>query len=165
MGSTFGLRCFHYSPKFCAHSFICTLNMSATYKLVLLRHGESEWNKENKFTGWYDCDLSEKGEKEAHDAAQSLLKGGYTFDIFFTSVLKRAIRTLNIVQEDMDLLWVDVVRSWRLNERMYGALQGLNKSETAQKHGEDPTTSRRLQLRKIMNIFLEEIEDMQTSQP
>ncbi len=107
------------------------------YKLVLLRHGESTWNKENRFTGWTDVDLSEKGIEEAHDAASVLMKDGYTFDIAYTSVLKRAIRTLWIVQDDMDLMWIPVYRSWRLNERHYGALQGLNKSETAQKYGED----------------------------
>jgi len=107
------------------------------HKLVLLRHGESEWNKENRFTGWTDVDLSEKGISEAHAAAGVLKEGGFTFDIAFTSVLKRAIRTLWIVQEEMDLLWLPVVKSWRLNERHYGALQGLNKAETSQKHGEE----------------------------
>ncbi|MFH1830433.1 MAG: 2,3-diphosphoglycerate-dependent phosphoglycerate mutase [Pseudomonadota bacterium] len=107
------------------------------HKVVLLRHGESTWNKENRFTGWTDVDLSEKGLKEAHDAAAVLMKDGYTFDVAFTSVLKRAIRTLWIVQDDMDLMWIQVHRSWRLNERHYGALQGLNKSETAQKYGEE----------------------------
>lgn len=106
------------------------------YKLVLLRHGESIWNKENKFTGWTDVDLSEKGIREAHEAAQSLQEEGFTFDIAFTSVLKRAIRTLWIVMDDMDMMWLPVERSWRLNERHYGALQGLNKKETADKFGE-----------------------------
>jgi len=107
------------------------------YKLVMLRHGESLWNKENRFTGWVDIDLSEKGIEEAKKAGQTLKKEGYTFDIAYTSVLKRAIRTLWIVLDELDLMWIPVVRSWRLNERMYGALQGLNKSEMAAKHGEE----------------------------
>ncbi|MBN2483069.1 MAG: 2,3-diphosphoglycerate-dependent phosphoglycerate mutase [Candidatus Omnitrophica bacterium] len=107
------------------------------YKVVLLRHGESVWNKENRFTGWTDVDLSEKGVTEAHEAGKLLKKEGYTFDIAFTSVLKRAIRTLWIAQDEMDLMWIPVYRSWRLNERHYGALQGLNKSETAAKYGDD----------------------------
>ncbi|MFC1511698.1 2,3-diphosphoglycerate-dependent phosphoglycerate mutase [Candidatus Latescibacterota bacterium] len=105
--------------------------------LVLLRHGESVWNKENRFTGWTDVDLSEKGIAEAHQAGRCLLREGFTFDIAFTSVLKRAIRTLWIVQDEMDLMWIPVERSWRLNERHYGVLQGLNKSETAHQHGEE----------------------------
>jgi 2,3-bisphosphoglycerate-dependent phosphoglycerate mutase len=107
------------------------------YKLVLIRHGESIWNKENRFTGWYDVDLSEKGLGEAKDGGQLLKKEGYVFDIAFTSVLKRAIRTLWIVLDQMDLMWIPVIRDWRLNERHYGSLQGLNKSETAAKYGED----------------------------
>ncbi|MFA4971072.1 MAG: 2,3-diphosphoglycerate-dependent phosphoglycerate mutase [bacterium] len=107
------------------------------YKVVLLRHGESVWNKENRFTGWTDVDLSEKGVSEAHDAGKELKKAGFVFDIAFTSVLKRAIRTLWIVQDDMDLMWIPVEISWRLNERHYGALQGLNKAEMAQAHGEE----------------------------
>ena len=106
------------------------------YKVVLLRHGESVWNKENLFTGWTDVDLSEKGVEEAHNAAKLLKEGGYTFDVAFTSVLKRAIRTLWIVMDDMDLMWIPVIRSWRLNERMYGDLQGLNKAQTAEKFGD-----------------------------
>ncbi|OPX28979.1 MAG: phosphoglyceromutase [Candidatus Omnitrophica bacterium 4484_171] len=106
-------------------------------KLVLLRHGESIWNKENKFTGWTDVDLSERGLDEANRAGDNLKKEGFTFDYAFTSVLKRAIRTLWIVMDKMDLMWVPVVRSWRLNERHYGALQGLNKKETAAKYGEE----------------------------
>jgi 2,3-bisphosphoglycerate-dependent phosphoglycerate mutase len=106
------------------------------HKLVLLRHGESAWNKENRFTGWTDVDLSEKGLEEAHKAAQLLQKEGFTFDAAYTSVLKRAIRTLWIVLDEMDLMWIPVERSWRLNERHYGALQGLNKAETAAKFGE-----------------------------
>src|SRR5436190_15288834 len=105
-------------------------------KLVLLRHGESTWNLENRFTGWTDVDLSPKGLEEAHEAGRLLKEGGYTFDVAFTSVLKRAIRTLWIVMDDMDLMWLPVHRSWRLNERHYGALQGLNKAETAAKFGE-----------------------------
>jgi len=104
-------------------------------KLVLLRHGESLWNLENKFTGWTDIDLSERGIKEAHKAAYYLKAEGYSFDVAFTSVLKRAIRTLWIVLDAMDLMWIPVHRSWRLNERHYGALQSLNKQETAEKFG------------------------------
>ena len=106
-------------------------------KVVLLRHGESTWNKENRFTGWTDVDLSEKGIGEAHKAGQTLKKEGYTFDIAYTSVLKRAIRTLWITLDEMDLIWIPVIRNWRLNERHYGALQGLNKAETAKKFGEE----------------------------
>jgi 2,3-bisphosphoglycerate-dependent phosphoglycerate mutase len=105
--------------------------------LVLLRHGESIWNKENRFTGWTDVDLSRQGIKEAQDAGQVLKEKGYTFDVAFTSVQKRAIRTLWLVLDEMDLMWIPVYRSWRLNERHYGALQGLNKSETAAKYGEE----------------------------
>lgn len=104
-------------------------------KLVLLRHGESEWNKENRFTGWTDVPLSAKGVQEALDAGKTLKREGYHFDIAYTSVLQRAIKTLWIVLEEMDLMWIPVHRSWRLNERHYGALQGLNKAETAEKHG------------------------------
>lgn len=107
------------------------------YKIVLIRHGESDWNKENRFTGWTDVDLSEKGISEAHTAGKLLKDEGFAFDIAYNSVLKRAIKTLNIVLEEMDLLWIPVIKSWRLNERHYGALQGLNKAETAEKHGED----------------------------
>ncbi|MGB5106885.1 MAG: 2,3-diphosphoglycerate-dependent phosphoglycerate mutase [Candidatus Zixiibacteriota bacterium] len=107
------------------------------HKLVLLRHGESTWNKENRFTGWTDVDLSETGVQEARAAAITLKSAGYTFDIAYTSVLKRAIRTLWLTLDGMDLMWIPVIRSWRLNERHYGALQGLDKSETAAKFGED----------------------------
>ncbi len=107
------------------------------YKVVLLRHGESTWNKENRFTGWTDVELSDKGKEEAKKAGQVLKKEGFHFDIAFTSVLKRAIRTLWMALDEMDLMWITVVRDWRLNERHYGALQGLNKSEMAQKFGED----------------------------
>ena len=105
------------------------------YKVVLLRHGESIWNKENLFTGWTDVDLSEKGIEEATRAGRTLKEQGFSFDIAFTSVLKRAIRTLWITLDQMDLMWIPVERDWRLNERHYGALQGLNKAETAAKYG------------------------------
>jgi len=108
-----------------------------TYKLVLLRHGESTWNKENRFTGWTDVDLSDKGRAEAKAAGVALKDAGFRFDIVFTSVLKRAIRTQWIVRDEMDLLWIPIRKSWRLNERHYGALQGLNKSETAAKYGDE----------------------------
>lgn len=104
--------------------------------LVLLRHGQSTWNLENRFTGWTDVDLTPQGVQEAHEAARLLVEGKYTFDLSFTSVLKRAIRTLWIVLEDMDLVWLPEHRSWRLNERHYGGLQGLNKAETAAQYGE-----------------------------
>ena len=107
------------------------------YKIVLVRHGESTWNKENLFTGWTDVDLSEKGVEEAKEAGRVLKDQGYVFDIAYTSVLKRAIRTLWIVMDEMDLMWIPVIRDWRLNERHYGALQGLNKSEMAEKFGEE----------------------------
>jgi 2,3-bisphosphoglycerate-dependent phosphoglycerate mutase len=107
------------------------------HKLVLLRHGESAWNLENRFTGWTDVGLSEKGVSEAHTAAKALADGGFTFDIAYTSLLKRAIKTLWIVLEDMDMMWIPVVRSWRLNERHYGGLQGLNKRETVEKYGDE----------------------------
>jgi 2,3-bisphosphoglycerate-dependent phosphoglycerate mutase len=106
------------------------------YKVVLLRHGESEWNQKNLYSGWTDVDLSGKGIQEAHNAGKLLREGGYTFDIAFTSVLKRAIRTLWITLDEMDLMWIPVVNSWRLNERHYGALQGLNKAQTAEEFGE-----------------------------
>src|SRR5512147_1472526 len=104
--------------------------------LVLLRHGESTWNLENRFTGWTDVDLTPKGTQEAHEAGRLLREGGYTFDVAYTSVLKRAIRTLWITLDEMDLMWIPEYRSWRLNERHYGALQGLNKAETAAQYGE-----------------------------
>src|SRR6185436_18968904 len=105
-------------------------------KLVLLRHGESDWNLQNRFTGWTDVDLSAKGEKEAHEGGALLREEGFVFDLAYTSVLKRAIRTLNIVLDDMDQAWIPVEKTWRLNERHYGSLQGLNKEETAKKYGE-----------------------------
>jgi 2,3-bisphosphoglycerate-dependent phosphoglycerate mutase len=106
------------------------------YTVVLLRHGESTWNRENRFTGWTDVDLSDKGRSEAAEAGRLLREGGYVFDLAFTSVLKRAIRTLWITLDALDLMWIPVIKDWRLNERHYGALQGLNKAETAAKHGE-----------------------------
>ena len=106
-------------------------------KLVIVRHGESTWNKENRFTGWTDVDLSEKGRQEAKEGGEVLKKDGYVFDVAYTSVLKRAIRTLWTILDELDQMWIPVHRSWRLNERHYGALQGLNKSETADKYGED----------------------------
>jgi 2,3-bisphosphoglycerate-dependent phosphoglycerate mutase len=105
--------------------------------IVLLRHGESTWNKENRFTGWTDVDLSERGVEEAHLAGQVLREAGFVFDVAYTSVLRRAIRTLWIVLDEMDLMWIPVTASWRLNERHYGALQGLNKAEMAERYGED----------------------------
>ena len=106
-------------------------------KLVLLRHGESTWNKENKFTGWTDVDLSDKGKEEAREAGKILKKEGFVFDLAYTSVLKRAIRTLWAVLDEMDLMYIPIYNAWQLNERHYGALQGLNKSEMAQKFGEE----------------------------
>ncbi len=107
------------------------------YKLVLLRHGQSEWNLKNLFTGWTDVDLTEQGRAEALQAGKLLKEGGYTFDVAYTSVLKRAIRTLNIVLDEMDLMWLPVIKNYKLNERHYGALQGLNKAETAEKYGDE----------------------------
>jgi len=109
------------------------------YRVVLLRHGESTWNKENRFTGWTDVDLTDRGRDEAREAGRLLREGGYVFDVAFTSVLKRAIRTCWMTLDELDLLWIPMERDWRLNERHYGALQGLNKAETAAKHGEAQT--------------------------
>ncbi len=106
-------------------------------KLVLVRHGESEWNKLNLFTGWTDVDLTEKGIEEAKEGGKALLKEGFDFDICYTSYLKRAIHTLNYILSEMDREWLPVIKTWKLNERHYGALQGLNKSETAEKYGEE----------------------------
>ncbi len=106
-------------------------------KLVLCRHGQSDWNLKNLFTGWTDVDLTDKGRQEAVDAGRLLVELGYDFDIAYTSVLKRAIRTLWIMQDEMDRMWIPVIRDWRLNERHYGALQGLNKAETAAKYGDE----------------------------
>jgi len=106
-------------------------------QLILCRHGQSEWNLKNLFTGWTDVDLTEKGVEEAKEAGRMLKQAGYAFDVAYTSVLKRAIRTLWLIQDEMDLMWIPVHRSWRLNERHYGALQGLNKAETAEKYGEE----------------------------
>ncbi|MBY9078696.1 2,3-diphosphoglycerate-dependent phosphoglycerate mutase [Paenibacillus sp. HN-1] len=107
------------------------------YEIVLVRHGESEYNKQNLFTGWSDPDLTEKGVHEAEEAGRTLKQAGYTFDLAFASVLKRSIKTLNYILEELDLLWIPVQKSWKLNERHYGALQGLSKSETAEKFGEE----------------------------
>ncbi|KAJ8248396.1 hypothetical protein GJAV_G00241590 [Gymnothorax javanicus] len=112
------------------------VNRMAAYKLVLIRHGESCWNQENRFCGWFDADLSETGEREAKRGGQALKEAGYEFDICYTSVLKRAIRTLWLVLDEIDQMWLPVHRTWRLNERHYGGLTGLNKAETAAKHGE-----------------------------
>jgi 2,3-bisphosphoglycerate-dependent phosphoglycerate mutase len=109
---------------------------NVVHKVVLLRHGESTWNRENRFTGWHDVDLSERGLTEAKEAGRLLREGGYAFDVAYTSVLKRAIRTLWIALDVLDRMWIPVVNDWRLNERHYGALQGLNKAETTAKHGE-----------------------------
>jgi 2,3-bisphosphoglycerate-dependent phosphoglycerate mutase len=110
---------------------------AAAHRLVLLRHGESTWNRENLYTGWTDVDLSEKGSVEAHEAGRVLRDEGYVFDVAFTSVLKRAIRTLWIALDELDQMWIPVTKSWRLNERHYGALQGLNKAQTAVQYGEE----------------------------
>ncbi|WP_058303566.1 2,3-diphosphoglycerate-dependent phosphoglycerate mutase [Gorillibacterium timonense] len=107
------------------------------YQIVLIRHGESEYNRQNLFTGWSDPDLTEKGFHEAQSAGKLLKEAGYTFDLAFASVLKRSIKTLQLVLEELDLLWIPVEKSWKLNERHYGALQGLSKSETAEKYGEE----------------------------
>jgi 2,3-bisphosphoglycerate-dependent phosphoglycerate mutase len=106
-------------------------------KLVLIRHGQSEWNLKNLFTGWTDVDLTEQGRREASEGGRLLKEAGFTFDVCHTSVLKRAVRTLWLVMDEMDLMWLPVARTWRLNERHYGALQGLNKAETAEKYGAD----------------------------
>jgi len=111
--------------------------MKPAYTLVLLRHGQSTWNLENRFTGWTDVGLTNQGEIEAHESGKLLQEGGYTFDLAYTSVLKRAVKTLWIVMEEMDLEWLPVINAWQLNERHYGALQGLNKAEMAVKFGED----------------------------
>jgi 2,3-bisphosphoglycerate-dependent phosphoglycerate mutase len=111
--------------------------MSDNYKIVFVRHGQSTWNLENRFTGWTDVDLTDQGRQEALIGGRYLIENGFTFDIAFTSVLKRAIRTLNIIQEAMDLDWIPVERAWQLNERHYGSLQGLNKAEMAAKFGEE----------------------------
>src|SRR5919109_3578871 len=105
-------------------------------RVVLLRHGESTWNRENRFTGWTDVDLTDQGREEAREAGRLMNAGGYAFDIAYTSVLKRALRSLWIALDEMDLLWIPVEKSWRLNERHYGGLQGLNKAETARQHGD-----------------------------
>jgi 2,3-bisphosphoglycerate-dependent phosphoglycerate mutase len=111
--------------------------LSAMYKIVLMRHGESTWNLDNRFTGWTDVDLTEKGRAEATQAGKLLREAGFSFDLAFTSVLKRAIRTLWLTLDEMDLMWIPIEHDWRLNERHYGALQGLNKSETATQYGDE----------------------------
>lgn len=118
---------------------LCKDNRKARlmYKLVLIRHGESQWNLENRFTGWTDVDLTDTGRRQARDAGQLLKAEGFDFDVAYTSLLKRAIRTLWIVMDEMDRMWLPVLRDWRLNERHYGALQGLNKAETAAKYGDE----------------------------
>lgn len=109
----------------------------AAYKLVLIRHGESSWNQENRFCGWFDADLSEKGVEEARRGALAIKEAGLKFDVCYTSVLKRAVKTLWTIMEGTDQMWLPVIRTWRLNERHYGGLTGLNKAETAEKHGEE----------------------------
>lgn len=111
--------------------------MTAVHRLVIVRHGESSWNQENRFCGWFDADLSEKGMEEAKRGAQAIKDAGMKFDICYTSVLKRAIKTLWTIMEGTDQMWLPVIRTWRLNERHYGGLTGLNKAETAEKHGEE----------------------------
>src|SRR5512136_882755 len=113
------------------------MSMASTYTLVLLRHGQSTWNLENRFTGWTDVGLTLQGENEAHESGKLLRQSGYTFDLAYTSVLKRAVKTLWIVMEEMELEWISVINAWQLNERHYGALQGLNKAEMAAKFGEE----------------------------
>jgi len=130
-------------------------------EIILLRHGESVWNKENRFTGWTDVDLSSKGIKEVKNAAELLKNEGVTFDIAFTSVLKRGIRTLWIVLDEMDLMWIPVYRSWRLNERHYGALQGLNKAEVAAKYGEEQV----LKWRRSYDVRPPALEETDTRYP
>ncbi|CAI5666590.1 unnamed protein product [Oreochromis niloticus] len=111
--------------------------MAAAHRLVIVRHGESAWNQENRFCGWFDADLSEKGLEEAKRGAQAIKEAGMKFDVCYTSVLKRAIKTLWTIMEGTDQMWLPVIRTWRLNERHYGGLTGLNKAETAEKHGEE----------------------------
>ncbi len=128
------------------------------YKLVLIRHGQSEWNKLNLFTGWTDVDLTEQGVNEAKEAGKILKAEGFTFDVAYTSVLKRAIKTLHHVLDEMDLLWIPTNKSWRLNEKSYGALQGLNKAETAEKYGDEKV----LQWRRSYDVqppMIEETDD------
>jgi 2,3-bisphosphoglycerate-dependent phosphoglycerate mutase len=128
------------------------------YKLVLIRHGESAWNKENRFTGWKDIDLSDKGKEEAHAAGKLLKEQGFVFDEAYTSVLKRAIRTLWIILDEMDLMWISETKSWRLNERHYGGLQGLNKAETAAQYGDQQVLIWRRSY-DVLPPFLEETDE------
>lgn len=118
-------------------AFSLNPNMAAVHRLVIVRHGESVWNQENRFCGWFDADLSEKGMEEARRGAQAIKEAGFKFDVCYTSVLKRAVKTLWTIMEGTDQMWLPVIRSWRLNERHYGGLTGLNKAETAEKHGEE----------------------------
>jgi len=131
----FGIGVEAFIPN--AGCFSTTSTCLEMHRLVLVRHGESTWNDENRFTGWYDCPLSEKGIEEAHDGAKLLYEAGYSFDIAYTSTLQRAIKTLWIILEEMNLMYIPIVNTYRLNERHYGALQGLNKQETVDKHGKD----------------------------
>ncbi|XP_030405360.1 phosphoglycerate mutase 2 [Gopherus evgoodei] len=128
--------CCCHRAGFSGHAALPALKMS-THRLVIVRHGESTWNQENRFCGWFDADLSEKGAEEARCGAQALREAGYQFDICYTSVLKRAIRTLWAILDGIDQMWLPVVRTWHLNERHYGGLTGLNKAETAARHGEE----------------------------
>ncbi|PID88297.1 MAG: 2,3-diphosphoglycerate-dependent phosphoglycerate mutase [Bacteroidia bacterium] len=131
------------------------------YKIVLLRHGQSEWNQLNLFTGWTDVDLTEQGKNEAKQAGVVMQEEGFSFDIAYTSVLKRAIKTLHIALETMDLHWIPVVKSWRLNEKSYGALQGLNKAETSEKYGADQV----LQWRRSYDVRPPLIEETDERHP
>ncbi len=131
------------------------------HRLVLLRHGQSEWNKSNQFTGWTDVDLTDRGQAEAREAGRLLKEEGFNFDVAYTSVLKRAIRTLWLTLDEMNLMWIPVYRSWRLNEKSYGALQGMNKAETAAKYGEDQV----LQWRRAYDVRPPELEESDDRHP
>lgn len=131
------------------------------YKVVLIRHGQSDWNLKNLFTGWTDVDLTEQGIEEAKQGGKVLKEEGFTFDVAYTSVLKRAVRTLNFVLEEMDLVWIPVKKNWRLNEKSYGALQGLNKAETAEKYGEEQV----LQWRRSYDVRPPMIEENDERHP
>ena len=124
-------------------------------KLVLIRHGESQWNLENKFTGWKDVDLSPKGIEEAKSGGKKLKEMGFVFDVAYTSYLKRAIKTLDYVLEELDELYIPVYKSWRLNERHYGALQGLNKAETAKKYGDEQVNIIQNQTEDMLNYLIQ----------
>lgn len=131
-----GDSAFH-SPVSSAPLPACPADMAAAHRLVIVRHGESAWNQENRFCGWFDADLSEKGVEEARRGALAIKEAGLKFDVCYTSVLKRAVKTLWTIMEGTDQMWLPVIRTWRLNERHYGGLTGLNKAETAEKHGEE----------------------------